>query len=150
VLADPEFPGLAMRLRIRPSPAPLRALGTLLASKGPFCDIATSKGNVETKVLELVGRGFLVKIPQKFFLPLRLPISVQEELPMLDRQLSLTATPDTLVITKQRRLGLEAGNLWGLVSTASRGDPSARSHSPYTAPVGASTWQPRSTDNHRS
>ena len=101
VLADPEFPGLAMRLRIRPSPASLRALEILLESKGPLCDIATSKGNVETKVLELVGRGFLVKIPQKFFRPLRLPISVQEELPMLDRQVSLTATPDTLVITKQ-------------------------------------------------
>lgn len=101
ILADPMFPGLAMRLLVRPSAASVRAMEELLQSKGPLCDIATAKGNVEAKIMELVGRGFLVRIPQKFFRAVRLPISVQEELPMLDRQIAITATPDTLIITKQ-------------------------------------------------
>lgn len=101
IMADPEFPGLSMRLLVRPSAASVQAMEALLESKGPLCDLATSKGNVERKIMELVGRGFLVKIPQKFFRPVRLPISLQEEISMLDKKVAITATPDTLIITPQ-------------------------------------------------
>lgn len=101
VMADPEFPGLSMRLLVRPSAKSVQAMEALLQSKGPLCDMATTKGNVETKIMELVGRGFVVKIPQKFFRAVRLPISLQRDVPLLSRQVAITATPDTLVITPQ-------------------------------------------------
>jgi hypothetical protein len=101
IIADPEFPGLSLRLRVRPSAASVQSLETLLASKGPLCDLATSAGNVEGRIMELVGRGFVVKIPQQFFRPVRLPISLEQELSLLDRSVGITVTPAAVRVTPQ-------------------------------------------------
>jgi hypothetical protein len=101
ITATPEFPGLAMRLRVQPSRRAVQALEDLLRSKGPLCDVATSQGNVERRVLDLVGRGFLVRIPQHFFRAVRLPISVYDDLSLLEQQVRITVRPNTARITPQ-------------------------------------------------
>jgi hypothetical protein len=101
VSAIPEFPGLAMRLRVRPSAKSVQAMEALLASKGPLCDIATSKGNVEQRMLDLLGRGFLVRIPQHFFRAVRLPIALDEELAFRDQRVGITVVPHTARITSR-------------------------------------------------
>jgi hypothetical protein len=101
VSAIPEFPGLAMRLRVRPSAKSVQAMEALLASKGPLCDIATSKGNVEQRMLDLLGRGFLVRIPQHFFRAVRLPIALEEELAFRDQRVGISVVPHTARITSR-------------------------------------------------
>lgn len=101
VLIDPDFPGLQLRLRIKPSAASVRALERTLAEKSRLCDMAVEKANVEERILALVGRGFPVRIPQKFFRAVRLPVAIEGALPMADKRVEVRATPDTLVITPQ-------------------------------------------------
>lgn len=95
ITVTPEFPGLAMRLRVQPSRRSVQALEDLLRSKGPLCDVATAQGNVERRVLDLVGRGFLVRIPQHFFRAVRLPISVFDDLSLLEQQVRITVRPNS-------------------------------------------------------
>ncbi|MBL0890639.1 MAG: hypothetical protein IBJ19_08495 [Gemmatimonadaceae bacterium] len=101
VLIDPDFPGLQLRLRIKPSAASVRALERTLADKSRLCDMALERANVEERILALVGRGFPVRIPQKFFRAVRLPVAIEGALPMADKRVEVRATPDTLVITPQ-------------------------------------------------
>lgn len=101
VLIDPDFPGLQLRLRIKPSAGSIKALERTLSEKGKLCDMALEKANVEERILALVGRGFPVKIPQKFFRAVRLPISIEGTVPLAARRVDVRATPDTLVITPQ-------------------------------------------------
>ncbi len=101
VLVDPDFPGLQLRLRIKPTAASVRALERTLAEKSRLCDMAVEKANVEERILGLVGRGFPVRIPQKFFRAVRLPVAIEGALPMADKRVEVRATPDTLVITPQ-------------------------------------------------
>jgi hypothetical protein len=98
VLADPDFPGLAIRLFIDPSERSVAALDSLLASRGGLCGFAIDKSNASERIQALVGRGFNVKIPQRFFRPIRLPISVETAVPLADRQLALQVTPRELTV----------------------------------------------------
>ena len=99
IMADPDFPELAVRLFIDPSEESLKVLNDLLASKGGACGLAVDKVNVGDKILGLVDKGFLVKIPQKFFRPIRLPIAVETSVPMPDNRMSLKVTPSGLAVT---------------------------------------------------
>jgi hypothetical protein len=99
LMIDPRFPGLSMRLQVRPSRASIAALETLLTSRGTLCKFAVEKAGVEERILALVGRGFEVKIPQRFFRAVRVPVSIDGEVPIAGTRLLLSATPDTLVLT---------------------------------------------------
>ena len=99
LMADPDFPELAVRLFIDPSPESVKVLEDLLATKGGACGIAVGKAKVGDRVLGLVDKGFLVKIPQKFFRPLRLPIAVETSVPMQDNRMALKVTPSGLAVT---------------------------------------------------
>lgn len=98
ILADPDFPGLAIRLFIEPSDRSVAALDSLLESRGGLCGFAIGKSRANERILALVGRGFNVKIPQRFFRPIRLPIAVETALPLENRQLALQVTPRQLIV----------------------------------------------------
>lgn len=98
VLADPDFPGLALRLFVEPSVRSVAALDSVLASRGGLCGYAIEKSNASERIQALVGRGFNVKIPQRFFRPIRLPISVETAVPLDERQLALQVTPRKLTV----------------------------------------------------
>ena len=100
VVVDPEFPDLAIRLFADADAASVAVLDSLLATKGGLCGIAVQKARVSDLIVARIARGFLIRIPQKFFRPLRLPIAVERELPAGDRALSLVVSPRDIVITR--------------------------------------------------
>ena len=97
--ADPAFPDLSMRLFIDPSRSSVAALDSVIASKRGLCKFAMDKARAGEKMLEIVGRGFNVRIPQRFFRPIRLPVAVQTEVPVGDRAVALKVTPSALLVT---------------------------------------------------
>lgn len=99
VLADPDFPALAMRLYIDPSRRSVAALDSLLDSKGGLCGWAVDKSRASDRIQELVARGFNVKIPQRFFRPVHLPVAVQTTVPVADRSVALEVLPSGLAVT---------------------------------------------------
>jgi len=104
VLADPDFPGLAIRLFVDPSARSVAALDSMLAARGGLCGFAIDKSNASERMQALVGRGFNVKIPQRFFRPIRLPIAVETAVPLENRQLALQVTP--------RKLSVHPSTVW--------------------------------------
>ncbi len=99
VSADPAFPELAIRVFIDPAPESVAALDSVLASRGGLCGYAVDKSRASEKMQALVGRGFRVKIPQRFFRPIRLPVAVETEVPVADTSVSLKVTPSALTVT---------------------------------------------------
>ncbi len=108
LVADPDFPALAMRLHVVPSEASLRLLRETLVSKGKLCDIAVGKANVDDRILALLERGFVVRIPQRLFRPVEFPIAVAAALPLEGRRMRVSVEPSNLRITAQA-LWLAAG-----------------------------------------
>ena len=98
VLADPDFPGLAVRLFIDPSARSVAALDSVLESRGGLCGFAIERSDASARLQALVGRGFNVRIPQRFFRPIHLPISVETAVPLANRQLALQVTPSNLTV----------------------------------------------------
>jgi hypothetical protein len=99
VSADPEFPDLAVRIFIDPARESVAALDSVLATRGGLCGYAVGKSNASERIQALVGRGFRVKIPQRFFRPIRLPVAVETEVPVADQSVSLEVTPSALTVT---------------------------------------------------
>jgi len=99
LVADPAFPGLAIRIFVDPAPSALAALDSILSTKGGLCGIALGKARAGDRIQALVGRGFNVKIPQRFFRPVQLPIAFETSVPIQERRLALQVTPSGLKTT---------------------------------------------------
>lgn len=100
VLADPAFPDLAVRLFIDPAKSSVNALDSLLATKRGLCAFAIGKARASERIQEIIGRGFNVRIPQRFFRPIQLPVAVQTSVPVADRNVALKVVPSGLSVTK--------------------------------------------------
>jgi hypothetical protein len=109
-------------LFVDPSARSVAALDSLLKSRGGLCGFAIDKSKASERIQALVGRGFNVKIPQRFFRPIRLPIAVETAVPLKDRRLALQVTPRQLTVqpstiwiaadvTLGARLGAAAGSV---------------------------------------
>jgi len=99
ILADPAFPGLALRIFVDPAPRSIAMLDSLLTTKGGLCGVALGKARASERIQQLIGRGFNVKIPQRFFRPVELPIAFETALPIQDRSFALQVKPSALVTT---------------------------------------------------
>ncbi len=99
VLADPAFPDLAVRLFVDPAKSSITALDSLLATRRGLCAFAIGKARASERIQEIVGRGFNVHIPQRFFRPIQLPVAVQTSVPVADRQIALNVVPSGLSVT---------------------------------------------------
>lgn len=97
--ADPDFPALRIRLLIDPSRASVAALDSILATRGGLCGAAIRRANVSARIQSLVARGFTVKIPQRFFRAISLPVAVQRVVPMEGPDVALNVRPTGIVVT---------------------------------------------------
>ncbi len=100
VLADPAFPDLAVRLFIDPARSSVNALDSLLATRRGLCAFAIGKARASARIQEIVGRGFNVHIPQRFFRSIQLPVAVETSMPVADREVSLKVVPSGLAVTR--------------------------------------------------
>lgn len=100
LVADPDFPGLAVRLFADPATASLAILDSILESKGGLCGVAIERMDPGEKIVARVERGFLVRIPQKFFRPVRLPISLDTSVPVGGKSLALAIRLTGLAVTE--------------------------------------------------
>ncbi|MCC7055749.1 MAG: hypothetical protein IT355_20945 [Gemmatimonadaceae bacterium] len=99
VYADPDFPDLSMRLFVDPSPRSVAALDSILGSRGGLCGYAVDKSRASERIQALVARGFRVRIPQKFFRPVHLPVAVQTTVPVAGRAVALEVAASGLAVT---------------------------------------------------
>jgi hypothetical protein len=99
VIADPDFPALSLRLFIEPSRASIASLDSVLAIKGGLCAYAIDRSGASSRVQQMVGRGFRIRIPQRFFRPIRLPFALQTSVPVRREALSLSVIPSELAVT---------------------------------------------------
>lgn len=129
VLADPDFPGLAMRLFIDPSQRSVAALDSMLDAKTGLCGYAVDKSRASERIQELVGRGFNVRIPQRFFRPIRLPIAVETAVPLENRQLALQVTPRALSVHPST-IWISANVSLGARIDTPKGDTTVKSTAP--------------------
>jgi hypothetical protein len=118
LLADPDFPALAIRLFIDPAPSAIAALDSVLATRGGLCAMAIGKSRASERIQEVVGRGFTVHIPQRFFRPIHLPVSVETSVPVAQRAVPLVVTPSGIAVT--------ASTVWLAADVALRGSGAAR------------------------
>jgi hypothetical protein len=119
IVADPDFPELAVRIHVEPTEASLATLDSVLALKGGACGLAVRRFDVRERVLALLARGFTVRIPQRFFRPIRLPIAVRTSLPIPGRATPLVVEPSGLHVS-DRAVWLGA---WVRLGGAGQGAP---------------------------
>jgi hypothetical protein len=91
--AHPSFPDLKVNLAVEPSRETWQELERVLARRSLRCRTALKLVDVPGLVRGLLDRGFNVKVPQKIFRPLRLPIGLERRLRLEGRTYTLEATP---------------------------------------------------------
>jgi hypothetical protein len=103
LVATPRFPELKVKLVVRPSPESWATVEQLLDEKTGTCGYVLEKVDVKGKIEEIVGRGFVVKLPTEKLGPVRLPAAVRRAVTLEGRSLAmdvklggLAITPDTL------------------------------------------------------
>jgi len=100
ILADPDFPELAMRLFADPSRASVALLDSILGAEYGACGYAVDKAQAGDRILAVVDRGFVVRIPQTLFRPIRFPIGIQSTLPVPDGALAFDVRATGLAVTR--------------------------------------------------
>ena len=95
----PTSPPWHFRIYVDPSDRSVAALDSLLDSRGGLCGYAVDRSDASARIQAMVARGFRVKIPQKFFRPVTLPVAVQTAVTVADSSVSLTVVPNQLSVT---------------------------------------------------
>jgi hypothetical protein len=114
IVATPRFPELKVKLVVEPSAASWAAVEQLLDEKTGTCGYVLEKADVKGRIQEVVGRGFVVRLPTERLKPVRLPAAVRRSVAVADRSLALDV--------KLGGLGITPEMLWlGAVTEVDRG-----------------------------
>jgi hypothetical protein len=102
VVAQPEFPDKAFRLRIDLSPESWDEVRKTLGEQDTFlkCGMALDPDTVMSRLKELGQSGFDVHLPRTLFRKIELPASVQPSVAVEDHHVSLDVRPNALRVTK--------------------------------------------------
>jgi hypothetical protein len=98
----PDFPELAMRIAVEPSPQAWAVVDDVIADRSKGCEIALDMADVKEKLGRLLGRGFVVKIPQKILEPIRLPAGFRRSLRLHGVDLALNVKPTGVLVADDR------------------------------------------------
>jgi hypothetical protein len=96
--AVPSFPDIQMRLEVEPRPATWKALDRALGQRPWRCRAALGMVDVRGLVRRLLQQGLSVKIPARFFKPLRLPAGASPRLTLEGRTYTLAVNPREIVV----------------------------------------------------
>ncbi len=100
ILASPELPPLAVRVRVEPTAASWTALEKVIAERGGVCGVVLDKVDVLGTVRRIVRRGFTVRVPTEKIEPLALPVAIEPSLEVQGRRVALGVRIAGLAITE--------------------------------------------------
>jgi len=102
MLLKPRFGEVVVNVRVQPSEESWQAIDALVEQQGALCRAALRKVDVKQKLLELLERGFNVKLPRQLFREIRLPLGVRQSLELQGLSLTVNIKPVDVVVTKHR------------------------------------------------
>jgi hypothetical protein len=91
-----------IRVAIAPSEQTWAIVEDVIRDRNKSCEIALGAIDIQAKLMEIVGRGFDVRVPQKIFAPIRLPAGVSQSLRIQDVDVDLTARPTAILLAGDR------------------------------------------------
>jgi hypothetical protein len=117
--AAPEFPDRKIALRVDLSPESWADVEAALRSQDSVgrCGALMKPERILEKLHGLAERGIPVTLPASIFNPVRLPARVEKRVAVQDRDVNVTVSADTLVLTSQM--------LWSSASVHVAGQSSA-------------------------
>ncbi len=76
ILAEPVFPVMTLRLRVKPSEASWKAVRKLVDDKNGVCGFVLDKVNVPGVLERLLARGFKLRLPTERIKPVAIPVGI--------------------------------------------------------------------------
>jgi hypothetical protein len=102
IVLTPHFPDLRVRVAVDPSAEAWRAVDAVIDERSKGCEIALDAMDVKERLVEILGRGFDIRIPQKIFKPIRLPAGVRQALRVQGVDLALHVKPKGVMVADDR------------------------------------------------
>jgi hypothetical protein len=102
VTLTPEFPDLAVRIFVDPSEQAWAVVDEVVKDQRKGCEIALNKIDLKAQLAKILGRGFVVKIPQKILKPLRLPAGVTQSLEIQGVKMPVTVKFTGVLVAQDR------------------------------------------------
>jgi len=120
--ATPEFPDLAVELKVEPSASSWKAIEQIVEERSLTCRTALKLVDVQALMKGLLEKGIDVKVPRTIFRPIRFPAGLQQSVSLEGREYALAVRPQGLRVA--------AGVLWYGADVSASAEPA-----PPPAPV---------------
>lgn len=101
ILAEPVFPLIKIKLRVKPSDASWAAARKVLDDKSGVCGFVLDRVNVMGYLEQLIDKGFDVRLPTEKIKPLALPVAVNPSLIVRGEPVAMGIQVSDLAITEQ-------------------------------------------------
>jgi hypothetical protein len=101
LVARPDFPDIVLRVGVEPDEATWKAIDRAIEERSWKCEAVIKKVNVPRLLKDVFERGFEVRIPERFFKPVRLPAAVQQSVTFGGKPYALDAQFFDLRLTPQ-------------------------------------------------
>ncbi len=102
IILRPEFPDLAARIAVRPSADAWKTIDAVIRDRPRGCEMALDAMDVESRLEEILGRGFQVRVPQNIFKPIALPAGVSRSFRVQDVEIALRVKPTSVLVASDR------------------------------------------------
>jgi hypothetical protein len=100
ILAEPRFPVIKVRLKVKPSAESWGAVQKILDSKEGVCGYVVDKVDVLGIVQRLVDKGFNVRLPTEKIKPMAVPVGIEPTMEVRGQPVALGIKLGDLAITE--------------------------------------------------
>ncbi len=101
ILAEPIFPVITLRLRVKPSKASWKAMQKIIDDKTGVCGFVLDKVNLPGVLGRLLARGFKLRLPTERIKPVAIPVGINPSMDVRGQTVALRITVSDLAITTQ-------------------------------------------------
>jgi hypothetical protein len=101
ILAEPVFPLIQVRLRVKPSDESWAAAQKLLDDKKGVCGFVLDRVDVMGSVKRLIDKGFTIRLPTEKIKPLALPVGVNPSMIVRGQRVGMNINVSDLAITRE-------------------------------------------------
>jgi hypothetical protein len=101
ILAEPVFPLIRVKLRVKPSDESWAAAQKILDDKTGACGFVLDRVDVMGTVRRLIDKGFVVRLPTEKIRPLALPVGINPSMTVRGEKVAMGIRVSDLAITPQ-------------------------------------------------